>query len=48
MHVVILHTNTKQSRTYRLGTCDFARKCSAKISRRKFLDNLKNYRVVFM
>ena len=27
--------------TYRLEVCDFVRKCFAKISLRKFLDNLK-------
>ena len=31
----------QQNLTYILEACDFVRKCFAKISRRKFLDNLK-------
>ena len=39
-----LHVISNKVATYRLEACDFVRKCFAKISRRKFSDNLKSYR----
>ena len=36
-----LHVISNKVATYRLEACDFVRKCFAKISRRKFSDNLK-------
>ena len=40
-----LHVISNKVATYRLEACDFIRKCFAKISRRKFSDNLKRVTV---
>ena len=40
-----LHVISNKVATYRLEACDFVRKCFAKISRKKFSDNLKRVTV---
>ena len=41
MNIFVKHVIFNKVVTYRFETCDFVRKCFAKICRRKFLDNLK-------
>ena len=41
LYIFIKHIIFNKVVTYRLEACNFVRKCFAKISRRKFLDNSK-------
>ena len=41
LYIFVKHVIFNKVVTYRLEACDFVRKCFAKMSRRKFLDNLK-------
>ena len=41
LYIFVKHVIFNKVVTYRLEACDFVRKCFAKISRRKFLYNLK-------